>query len=98
MKTVRWHPCSGITSKEVRYGPSPGGYNCVVSCLASCLFGHAQVERASIIGNVTDSTGAAMPGVEVTVTNEATNTVREAGHRRIRRLYGRQPHSRKLQP
>jgi hypothetical protein len=35
----------------------------------------AQVERASIIGNVTDSTGAAMPGVEVTVTNEGTNTL-----------------------
>ena len=34
----------------------------------------AQVERASIIGNVTDSTGAAMVGVEVTVTNEGTNT------------------------
>ncbi len=34
----------------------------------------AQVERASIIGKITDSTGAAMAGVEVTVTNEATNT------------------------
>jgi hypothetical protein len=35
---------------------------------------HAQVERASIIGKITDSTGAAMAAVEVTVTNEATNT------------------------
>src|SRR4051794_14057914 len=35
---------------------------------------HAQVERASIIGKITDNTGAAMTGVEVTVTNEATNT------------------------
>jgi Carboxypeptidase regulatory-like domain len=34
----------------------------------------AQVERASIIGNVTDTSGAAMPGVEITVTNEGTNT------------------------
>lgn len=34
----------------------------------------AQVERASIIGNVTDSTGAAMSGVEVAVSNEGTNT------------------------
>ena len=34
----------------------------------------AQVERASIIGNITDTTGAAMAGVEVAVTNEATNT------------------------
>jgi hypothetical protein len=35
---------------------------------------HAQVERASIIGKITDSTGAAMAAVEVTVTNESTNT------------------------
>ena len=34
----------------------------------------AQVERASVIGNVSDTTGAAMPGVEVTVTNDGTNT------------------------
>jgi hypothetical protein len=34
----------------------------------------AQVERASIIGNVTDKSGAALPGVAVTITNEATNT------------------------
>jgi hypothetical protein len=34
----------------------------------------AQVERASIIGNITDATGAAMAGVVVMVTNEATNT------------------------
>ena len=34
----------------------------------------AQVERASVIGNVTDATGAVAPGVIVTVTNEATNT------------------------
>lgn len=34
----------------------------------------AQVERASVVGTVTDETGAAMAGVEVTVTNEGTNT------------------------
>ena len=42
--------------------------------LSLAVSASAQVERASIIGNVTDSTGAVMPGVEVTVTNEATNT------------------------
>jgi len=40
--------------------------------MAPAIF--AQVERASIIGNVTDATGAVAPGVTVTVTNEATNT------------------------
>ncbi len=34
----------------------------------------AQVERASIVGSITDKSGAAMSGVEVVVTNEATNT------------------------
>ncbi|MDX2178298.1 MAG: carboxypeptidase regulatory-like domain-containing protein [Bryobacteraceae bacterium] len=33
----------------------------------------AQVERASLVGNITDRSGAAMAGVEVVVTNEATN-------------------------
>jgi hypothetical protein len=40
---------------------------------ASAVF--AQVERASIIGNVTDASGAAMAGVEVKVTNDETSTV-----------------------
>ena len=34
----------------------------------------AQVERASIVGKITDKTGAAMTGVEIAVTHEATNT------------------------
>ena len=34
----------------------------------------AQVERASIIGNVTDKTGAVLAGVVVTVTHQETNT------------------------
>ncbi len=40
--------------------------------MAAAIF--AQVERATIIGNVTDATGAVASGVIVTVTNEATNT------------------------
>ena len=46
------------------------------ACLV-CLFLavlDAQVERASIVGNAIDKSGAAMPGVEITVTNEATQT------------------------
>jgi hypothetical protein len=34
----------------------------------------AQVERAVVVGNVTDKSGAAMAGVEIAVTNESTNT------------------------
>src|SRR4051794_22498542 len=42
--------------------------------LFSCAPLSAQVERAAIVGSVTDKSGAAMPGVAVQVTNEATNT------------------------
>ncbi len=42
--------------------------------LLSCSALLAQVERAAIVGKVTDKSGAAMPGVDVLVTNEATNT------------------------
>src|SRR5882762_2709152 len=45
---------------------------CFVLVIAQII--NAQVERASIIGNITDKTGAAMPGVEVVITNESTNT------------------------
>jgi hypothetical protein len=34
----------------------------------------AQVERASLIGTVTDNSGAVLPGVMIKVTNEGTNT------------------------
>ena len=46
----------------------------VLVVLLSIFTAVAQVERASIIGNVTDPSGAAMTGVGITVTNEETNT------------------------
>ncbi len=42
--------------------------------MCAALAGQAQVERASVVGTITDKSGAAMAGVEVTVVNEATNT------------------------
>lgn len=41
-----------------------------------CAVGNAQQTTATIIGNVTDSTGAAIVGASVKTTNTATNTVR----------------------
>ena len=38
---------------------------------------HAQTPSGEISGVVTDATGAAMPGVTITLTNQATNAVRE---------------------
>ena len=41
--------------------------------LAASAVAWAQAPAASVVGRVTDSTGAVIPGVEVTVTNLATN-------------------------
>src|SRR5262249_11814514 len=38
------------------------------------ILASAQVERARITGTVTDNTGAVLPGVQVKITNEGTNT------------------------
>lgn len=43
----------------------------VVVCLATAAVADAQVNRATISGTVTDSSGAAIPGVTVTVTDES---------------------------
>jgi hypothetical protein len=47
-----------------------------VLCLTLALsaFLHAQTERASIVGAISDASGAPMEGVVVSVTNESTNT------------------------
>jgi hypothetical protein len=39
---------------------------------------HAQVTTATIYGNVTDATGAQLPGAVVTITNEQTNAAQSA--------------------
>ena len=43
----------------------------VVVCLGGATVAGAQVNRATISGTVTDSLGAAIPGVTVTVTGES---------------------------
>ncbi len=45
-----------------------------MACVVLVVPLYGQVERASIVGTVTDSSGGAMPGVQVEVINEATNT------------------------
>jgi hypothetical protein len=44
---------------------------------------HAQTYYGTIVGNVTDATGAAVPGAKVTIRNVATNstyTATTSGH------------------
>ena len=43
----------------------------VIGCFATATVAAAQVNRATISGTVTDSSGAALPGVTVTVTDES---------------------------
>jgi len=55
----------------------------LVSLLAVVMFavptaGSAQTFRGGVQGTVTDTTGAALPGVDVTATNEATGLARSA--------------------
>jgi hypothetical protein len=47
----------------------------VVMCLATATSADAQVNRATISGTVTDSSGAAVPGVMVTVAGESGLTI-----------------------
>jgi len=49
-------------------------YGIAALSLVLVTVGVAQVERASVIGNVTDTTGAALVGATISVTNESTNT------------------------
>ena len=44
-------------------------------CLALCQFLFAQVNSGTITGTVTDSTGAVVPGVTITVTHVAQNVI-----------------------
>ncbi|MBI4475335.1 MAG: carboxypeptidase regulatory-like domain-containing protein [Acidobacteria bacterium] len=50
---------------------------CFVIC-ASAPGAHAQVSAGAILGTVSDITGAHIPGVTITVTNEGTNQSRQA--------------------
>jgi len=56
----------------------------VVVCLSTAIVADAQVNRATISGTITDSSGAAIPGVTVTITDESGLTVtaqtNTAGH------------------
>ena len=56
----------------------------------------AQVTTADIVGRVTDSTGAVLPGATVTITNEGTRDVRSAPTTRVGRLRLQPPAHRHL--
>ena len=60
------------------------GALCVLLTLAPTL--HAQTPSGEISGVVTDASGSVLPGVRVTLTNAATNAVREVTDQRVGHL------------
>src|SRR5262245_48210298 len=50
----------------------------MIAILLSCASLVAQTTTGRIVGNVADESGAVIPGVEITVRNPATGTVRNA--------------------
>ena len=57
-----------------------------ILCLAAAS--NAQTFRGGISGRVADSTGAVLPGVTITATNDATGVSRTTDNVRDRRLFG----------
>ena len=56
----------------------PGLFIGILMCLVVSMPGAAQVTTADVVGRVTDSTGAVVPGAQITVTNLGTNISRSA--------------------
>jgi len=48
------------------------------------LGAYAQYENGSLVGSIHDSSGAVIPNVNVTVTNNATGIVSKCDHQRLR--------------
>jgi hypothetical protein len=66
----RWGSVSPRFSLRNRYQRTPGIVVVLLVIFASPL--QAQVSTADIVGTVTDSSGAVLPGATVTATNLAT--------------------------
>ena len=71
------HPFQGGKDRRL-----PFLFGCLGLALLAALLlprtGQAQVLYGSIVGNVTDSSGAPIPGATVTIINNETNQSREA--------------------
>jgi hypothetical protein len=52
----------------------PGRFGKLLLAIALAYAANAQVERATIVGNITDTTGASIAGVEVALTSQATGS------------------------
>src|SRR5437867_440491 len=50
----------------------------VLLMMGAALHAHAQVSAGAVLGTVSDASGALIPGVTITVTNEGTNQSRQS--------------------
>ena len=66
-----------FTWSELRRSAVIGALAAVIAIAAGSA-AQAQAVRGTLVGNVTDSSGAAMPGVTVTITDVNTNVGRTA--------------------
>src|ERR1043166_1233239 len=67
---------TSVSKKERSMPVVRWGARVVACCVVLRALAFAQVTTADIVGRVTDTSGAVLPGVAVTVTNEGTHDVR----------------------
>src|SRR5665213_2506016 len=65
-----------LVNKKSRFSRAPLGLG--IALLLICLPAFAQTSLGTIVGTITDESGAAIPHVAITVTNEATAAARNA--------------------
>ena len=68
-----------------------GLFGCILFASLSAKSAFAQNDVGSVVGFVTDQSGAVIPGAKVTITNEGTGERRQRHHRCAGPLFCSQP-------
>jgi hypothetical protein len=76
MKALTWDVCNCFERSILKTNFRRGHIRLLLLCIVLCLPAFAQRNTGSVVGVVTDSTGAAMPNAAITVTNVDTSVLR----------------------